>query len=111
LEYRANNYAKRRIAIYALKVGAEWAGKLALRVRLLVWVARLNLAGFVLTAGEIGYLWIKDDDLQNWCEQSVFRKDKVRHAGRAGRVTSEHFKSVDEELKALHKAGQVVGSP
>jgi hypothetical protein len=111
LEYRATNYAKRRLAINALKVGAEWAGKQALRVRILVWVARLNLAGLVLTAGEIGYLWFKDDDLQNWCEQSVFRKEKVLRIGRAGRVINEHFKNVDDELKALNEASHVIGAP
>src|SRR5699024_159917 len=77
-QHIATGYAKHQIRYRILIAAGEQAAKYAARVRLLVWVARMNWIGLSLTAIEIGYLFFKDDDLQNWCEKSVFRKVKKR---------------------------------
>lgn len=76
LKHSARGLAEHSLRFRALAAAANLAWRLALRVRLLVWVARWNWVGLGLTVVEIGYLTIKDDDLQNWCEKCVFRKDK-----------------------------------
>lgn len=106
--HMAKGYAKHQVRYRALITVGGWAGKLALRVRMLVWIARLNLIGLVLTAAEIGYLWFKDDDLQNWCEKSVFRRKK-RIGGTTSTVSTERFMDATRELEELEKASQVVG--
>ena len=109
-KHLANGYAQHQLRYRALFVAGELAGKLALRVRLLVWVARFNWVGLALTAVEIGYLLMKDNDLQNWCEKSVFRKEKktVNWGGRS--VVNDKFASALKELEALEIASQVVGA-
>jgi hypothetical protein len=63
-----------------------------------------------LTVAEIGYLLLKDDDLQNWCEKSVFRKVKKSKSFWTGKpVTQEFFADAIKELTALEEASQVVG--
>ncbi|MCY1378666.1 hypothetical protein D9M69_663220 [compost metagenome] len=88
----------------------ELAGRWALRVRLLVWVARFNLIGLILTGIEIGYLLLRDDDLQNWCEKCVFRKEKVSQNWLGRQVTEDYFTEGSvQELTELEKAAQAVG--
>lgn len=71
------------------------AAKFAARVRLLTLVARWNLYGLILTAGEIVYrVFLDDNELEKWCKKLVFRKDK----------TNGGFKSVDDELEGLQNA-------
>lgn len=109
LQKAAKGFASHSVRFKLLQFSATQAAKLALRVRLLVWVARLNWAGLALTAVEIGYLALKDDDLQNWCEMCVFRKDK-KHKNWLGReVKSEHFEGATRELEVLERSAQVVG--
>lgn len=109
LEHVAKGYAVQSLRYRALETGAKLAGQLAARVRLLVWVARLNWIGLALTAAEIGYLLLKDDDLQNWCEMCTFRKDK-EYKNWVGRVvTSDYHADAHKELEELDKASQVVG--
>lgn len=108
LEHVAKGHAAHSIRHRALIKAANTALAWSTRVRLLVWMARLNWAGLGLTALEIGYLSFKDNELQNWCEMSVFRKDKV---GRnwLGRLTeSARFDGAAKELESLERASQVV---
>lgn len=73
------------------------------RVSMLIWVARFNLAGFVLTAAEIGIrCFILDDDLENWCDACSFRKDKE------GFFSAKPYVTADEELKALDESFNAV---
>lgn len=105
----AKGYAEATLRHKILSAAAGGALRLAARVRLLVWVARLNLAGLVLTAVEIGYLCFKDDELQNWCEMCTFRKEKT-HRNWVGRmVTNEYHDDAREELEELDKAAQTIG--
>ncbi len=108
LERVASGYALNSIRFRALTAAADLAMTLAARVRLLVWVARLNWVGLALTAGEIGYMLLKDDDLQNWCEKCTFRKEKM-HQTRGGKIATEHFPTAVKELEEFDKASQVVG--
>ncbi len=110
LKYTARGYAKKSVAYRLLTGGVlRLAAKLALRVRLLVWVARFNLAGLALTAVEIGYLYFKDDDLQNWCEKSSFRKEKKSKSWLGAEKMTDKFEDEGKELEALEKASQAVG--
>lgn len=105
----AKGYAEATVRHKVLSAATGVALRLAARVRLLVWVARLNLAGLVLTAAEIGYLCFKDDDLQNWCEMCTFRKDK-QHKNWLGRVvTDDYHADAHKELEELDKAAQTIG--
>lgn len=111
LEHLAKGVARKSIRYGLLVDAAAIAGRLAARVRLLVWVARFNLIGLALTAIEIGYLLLKDDDLQNWCEKCVFRKIKTSTNWLGRQVTAEYFeKGAVEELTELEKAAQAVGA-
>jgi len=74
---------------------------LSARVRLLFWVARINMIGLALTALEIGYMICKDDDLQNWLERCVFRREKQTNNLLGGKSNTEHFGNIESELKAL----------
>ena len=96
------------------------AGALATRVRLLVWAARLNWLGLAFTVAEIGYLYLKDDELQDWCEKSAFRKVNVKERYDAandwlgvgvagGTAPTDHFTDPAQELKALDRAAEAVG--
>jgi hypothetical protein len=110
LKHVAKGYAVHSLRYRALISAASWAARLAARVRLLVWVARLNWIGLALTVGEIGYLWFKDDDLQNWCEKSVFRKAKTYSNWLGRQVTVENYVDAVKELEDLEKASQIVGA-
>lgn len=92
-----------------VKGSAELATKLAARVRLLVWVARFNWVGLGLTLAEVGYLAIRDNELQNWCEQSVFRKTKVSTNWLGTPTRENHFESSARELEELERSKQAVG--
>ncbi|HET7794388.1 MAG TPA: T6SS effector BTH_I2691 family protein, partial [Rhizobacter sp.] len=109
LLYTAKGYVQHKIRYRILISASGLALRLAARVRLLVWVARFNLAGLALTALEIGYLYFKDDDLQNWCEKCTFRKEKKTKNWLGGETKSEQFEDVHKELEALEKACQAVG--
>lgn len=109
LKNLATGYAETALRRRILFEAGEVALKLAARVRLLVWVARLNWIGLAFTAAEIGYLLLKDDDLQNWCEMSTFRKEK-KHTNWIGTVvTNDYHADAHKELEELDKAAQVVG--
>lgn len=75
------------------------ATKLATRVGLLVWVARLNWIGLALTLTEIGYLLLKDDDLQNWCEKCVLRAEKSSTNWLGRRAETERFDGAAKERR------------
>ena len=110
LKHVAKGYAAHSLRYRALTSLAGAAARIAARVRLLVWVARFNLAGLALTVVEIGYLFFKDDDLQNWCEKSVFRKTKTYNNWLGRQVTAESYTDAVKELEELEKASQVVGA-
>jgi hypothetical protein len=105
----ATGYAETTLRRRALLTLAEGAVELAARVRLLVWVARFNWIGLGLTAGEIGYLLFKDDDLQNWLEESTFRKEKKHKNWLGSVVINDYHTEVHKELEELDKATQTVG--
>ncbi len=90
-------------------LAARTAAGLAERVGLLVWAARLNMVGLALIAVEIGYLSIRDNELQNWCEQCAFRKYKSSTNWMGRRSPEKYFGNIVEELKALERSKQVVG--
>lgn len=104
----AKGFAHHSLRFRALTTAASLAGRLVMRVRLLVWVARWNWAGLAFTAVEIGYLSLKDDDLQNWCEMCVFRKDKKYKNWLGREVRSEHFEGATKELEVLERSAQAV---
>jgi len=61
-------------------------------------LARFNLIGVAITAGEIIYrCWIMDDDLENWCQACCFRKNK-------GWLSEKPYPDADRELQELEKA-------
>ena len=107
LRHGAEKYAARRAFFTKTAQGAAWFA--ARRVYMLVWVARLNLVGLALTAIEIGYLYFKDDDLQNWCEKSTFRKEKTHTTWLGKWKVNEYYADVNKELEELYKAAQAVG--
>ena len=108
-KHLAKGYAKHQLRYRAyIRVGG-WALRLASRVRLLVWVARMNWVGLALTGIEIGYLAYKDDDLQNWCEKSVFRKVKISKNWIGRTVTEENFGDGQIELEELESGAQSIG--
>lgn len=107
--HRAKGYAQHQLRYKLLTSAAARAATYAARVRLLVWVARFNWIGLALTAAEIGYLLLKDDDLQNWCEKSVFRLQK-KTTNWLGRVAvNDSFTDATVELQELEKSSRVVG--
>jgi len=89
-----------------LAQGANIAeGLAARRTLLLIRVARFNLIGLGLTAVEIGYrLWFKDDELQDWCDASTFRKDKA-----TGLFKATPYETTNRELEAIFKAAKDIG--
>lgn len=105
----AKGYAQHSIRYRAAAAAASVAARYAARVRLLVWVARLNWIGLALTAIEIGYLLLKDDELQNWCEKSAFRKEKKTESWLGNISNTEHFSIVTQELEQLNKATATIG--
>lgn len=109
LEHAARGYATHSVRYRVLIWSAGRAAALAARVRLLVWVARLNWIGLTFTALEIGYLLLRDNDLQNWCEMCVFRKDKKYQNWLGYEKRSDKFDGAVKELEALDRAAQAVG--
>jgi hypothetical protein len=109
LQHAAKGLAEHSLRFRALTAAAGLAGRLALRVRLLVWVARLNWVGLAFTALEIGYLALKDDDLQNWCEMCVFRKEKKYKNWLGREVRGDKFEGATKELEVLERSAQAVG--
>lgn len=110
LGHMAKGYATHSVRYRVLLAAGELAGRWALRVRLLVWVARFNLVGLILTGIEIGYLLLRDDDLQNWCEKCVFRREKASQNWLGRQVTEDYFTEGSvQELTELEKAAQAVG--
>ena len=110
LNHLSKGYAQHQLRYKLLIKGALLAGRIALRVRLLVWVARLNWVGLALTVAEIGYLLWKDDDLQNWCEKSVFRQQKKTTNWFGRVVVNDSFAGATVELEELEKASRTVGA-
>ncbi|RSZ57643.1 hypothetical protein HF313_27470 [Massilia atriviolacea] len=109
MKHMARGYAEHQLRYRLYFKAGEYALKLAVRVRLLIWVARLNWIGLGLTAIEIGYILLKDDDLQNWCEKSVFRKEK-KYTNWLGRsVVNVNFVNSKSEIEELEKGAQSIG--
>lgn len=100
----AASYAESGLRYRLLTWGAGVAVRWDSRVRLLVWVARVNWIGLAFTAGEIAYLLLKDDDLQNWFENWVFRKDKKYKNFLGTDKVHEYFPNADKEPEELEKA-------
>ena len=80
----------------------------------------MNWIGLAFTVAEIGYLLLKDDELQNWCEKSAFRRVKVKDVYDAGNdwlgvgvaggtIATDHFTDPAQELEALDRAAEAVG--
>ena len=99
-------------------LGKEALAKKAEQVALartlwLIRVARFNMIGLVLTAGELAYTWcIKDDELEVWCKTSTFRKDKNTR----GMFAKTPYSNTKKELEELQKSfllvtGQPAGEP
>lgn len=109
LRYSATAYAKSTLRYRTLWAAGEVAGKLVARVRLLVWVARLNLVGLALTAVEIGYLLLKDNELQNWMEKCAFRREKRTTGWISSNKATEKFNSMQVEIEELEKSSQAIG--
>ncbi len=108
LRNAAARFGEKTVAFELLDGAAALALRLALRVRLLVWVARFNWIGLAFTAAEIGYMLLKDDDLQNWCEKCTFRLQKT-HQRRGVTFPSEHYPNVQKEVEEFERATQAVG--
>ena len=100
------------------------AKKLSERVALLLFFARLNAIGLGITVIQLLYLWLKDDDLQNWLEKCTFRKEKIaesaltKYSFSAVRLTysTETYPSLQKELEEMNMAfaevtGQTVETP
>jgi hypothetical protein len=84
----------RTLAGLLMNVGQK-AAVWAARVRLLTLVARVNLAGLLLTAGEIVYrVFFMDNQMEKWCKQCAFRSDK----------TVKPFGNNEKELETLQQA-------
>lgn len=109
LRHVAKGYAEHSRRHGFLLARAEAAKKLAERVGLLVWAARLNWIGLALTAVEIGYMIFKDDELQDWCERCVFRAEKTSKNWLGRSVDTNRFEGAAKELEALERAARVVG--
>jgi hypothetical protein len=86
---------------------AAVAGNLALvRTMWLIRLARWNMAGLVLTVGEVIYrCFFMDNALQDWCDACTFRKDKS-----TGLFKATPFADSKKELDALYKAAEEVKS-
>ncbi|WBS01227.1 hypothetical protein OU994_23440 [Pseudoduganella sp. SL102] len=110
LNHVSKRYAENQLRYKMLEATASLAGKAALRVRLLVYIARLNWFGLALTAVEIGYLLLKDDDLQNWCEKSVFRRQKKTTGWLGETSINENFANATAELEELDKASRAIAA-
>ncbi len=109
LAHAAKGYAKHSLRYRALSAFGDVASVLAKRVRLLVWVARWSWAGLALTVFEIGYLYFKDNELQDWCDKCVFRKDKTYKNWAGREVKADHFDGASREIEMLERAAQIVG--
>lgn len=108
-EHLAKGAAPHRIFYKrALAAAAVRAVSLSARVRLLVWVARMNWIGLGLVAAELGYLYIKDNELQDWCDKSVFRKVKRSKNWLRRTVVADYFPNSNEELEGLANAAIVI---
>lgn len=89
---------------FAVGAGEAARGYDAVRTLWLIRVARVNLIGLTITAGEIGYrCFIMDDDLENWCQACIFRKDKS-----TGFFSEKPFPDTKTELEALEKAFRAI---
>lgn len=98
--------ATRSVWLLRVAAGARDVAKgyEAARTLWLIRVARVNLIGLTITAGEIGYrCFFMDDDLESWCKASTFRKDKS-----TGVFSATPFPDTKAELEALAKAFQAV---
>jgi hypothetical protein len=109
LTHMSKGYAQHQLRHRLLLKGASLAGRAALRVHLLVWIARANWVGLALTAVEIGYLLWKDDDLQNWCEKSVFRKEKKTTNWFGREAVNDSYTDAAAELEELEKTSRAIG--
>ncbi len=70
----------------------------------LIRVARFNMAGLVITIGEIGYRsFIMDNELEDWLKACTFRKEK-----REGLLNSKPYPDTKKELEELQKAYKTI---
>jgi hypothetical protein len=99
LEATAQKLAKKRRLMTFAARGAEFLSK---RVTLLLWVARFNLVGLVLTVGEIAYyIWVAEDDLEKWCAKSIFRDETAKGVQEQ---KEPPFSNANQELSELARA-------
>lgn len=101
LTHMAKGFAKSSLRYRFFQVAIKGAARLSARVKLIVWVARIKMIGLTLTALEIGHMICKDDDLQNWLERCVFRREKQTNNLLDGKSNTEYFGDIESELKAL----------
>lgn len=94
-----------RLAPLLKTAGTFAAEKVAIaRTLWLIRLARFNLIGVVITAGEIIYrCWIMDDDLENWCQACCFRKNKSK-----GWLSEKPYPDATKELQELEKAYKAI---
>lgn len=98
-------YMKKVTEEVAKKTTAYLAAKsfAANRVFNLVWLARLSWIGLGITVVEIAYISFSDDDLQDWGEKSVFRRNRYEKDWLGRRKQYPHAQA---EINALIEAAQ-----
>jgi hypothetical protein len=58
-----------------------------------------------MTAAEIGYMQLRDDELEKWMDKCVFRKQKIRAKFfGSGYEPTANFRTWEEEQAAMEKA-------
>jgi hypothetical protein len=80
--------------------GGEYVLERVVRWRCLVWAARFNWIGLAMTLAEIGYVLLRDDELEKWTDRCVFRRKKTG----SGHGSTSGFRTWKEELAELEKA-------
>jgi len=107
----------KRVAASTAKTGlvksiAIHTAEKIVRMRMLLWVARFNLVGIVLTVVEVGYLlFFKENALQEWCSNCTFRVPQesmlTKYSNSVIRIAplwDNAYKEQNEELEELYKA-------
>jgi hypothetical protein len=96
-----------RLAPVLRTVGTYAVEKVAIaRTLWLIRVARFNMIGLTITAGEVIYrCWIMDDELEDWCEACTFRKDKSQ-----GWSGGKPYPDAKKELEELDKAFKAIAA-
>jgi hypothetical protein len=97
-----------RLAPFLARAGTFAAEKVMVaRTLWLIRVARVNMIGLAITAGEVVYrCWIMDDALEDWCEACTFRKNKSQGWGGGGKP----YPNAKRELEELEKAFKAISA-